>query len=304
MRFLIVVALLVAGAVVAALGTADPHVNLSSVLSLWSDTLRDTDQIGLRLTRIGEAEEMRIGADLARSILAYRPEDAAATAYVTDVAQSLLPFVRRRGIRYQFHVVESTEVNAFSLPGGQIFVTSGLLSFLESEAELAAVLGHEIAHVDLRHCVERYQYRVALKKVGVPDELGWLAETAHYLAAIGYSRDQERDADNQGERLTIEARYDPNAAAALFLRMGTRFGEVSAPRPATPAGEMGQAVGEALGSYFQTHPPSKERAAQMQEMAARYRGRFYVGKENLRRRIARSRLFFFWRIRRGHRGVS
>jgi predicted Zn-dependent protease len=181
-------------------------------------------------------------------------------------------------------------VNAFSLPGGQIFVTSGLLSFLESEAELAAVLSHEIAHVDLRHCVERYQYRVALKKVGVPDELGWLAEVAYSLAVIGYSRDQERDADSLGERLTIEGKYDPNAATALFLRMGKRFGAISAPRAATPAGEIGQAAVEALGSYFQTHPPSEERSRHMQEVAERYgRGRFYVGKENLRRRISRSR---------------
>jgi hypothetical protein len=102
MRFLIVVALLVAGAVVAGLGTADQHVNLSSVLSLWSDTLRDTDQLGLRLTRISDSEEMKIGADLARSILAYRTEDAHATNYVTDVAQSLLPLVRRRGIAINF----------------------------------------------------------------------------------------------------------------------------------------------------------------------------------------------------------
>jgi predicted Zn-dependent protease len=292
-RFLIVVALLIAGVVLAGLGTADQSVNLSSVLSLWSDTVRDTDQVGLRLTRIGDAEEMKIGADLARSMLAYQPDDPAASAYVTDVAQSLLPLLRRRGIKYQFHVVESSDVNAFALPGGHVFVTSSLLAFLDSEAELSAVLGHEISHVDLRHCVERYQYRLALKKVGVPDELGWLAETAHYLAAIGYSRDQEFDADRNGERLTIEAKYDPNAASALFLRMGARFGEVSRPRAATPAGEMGQAVGEALGSYFRTHPLSKERAAQMQEMAARHRsGRFYVGNENLRRRISRSRQEF------------
>jgi predicted Zn-dependent protease len=55
-------------------------------------------------------------------------------------------------------VVASAEVNAFALLGGQVFVTRGMLGFVESEAELAAVLGHEIAHVDLRHCVERYQY--------------------------------------------------------------------------------------------------------------------------------------------------
>jgi predicted Zn-dependent protease len=275
---------------VAMLGTLGAGVNLSSVLGLWSDTVRDADQIGMRLTRVRDSEEMRIGADLSRSMAFH--EDAAGTAYVTGVAQSLLPHIRRRGIHYQFRVIESGGINAFALPGGQIFVTAGLLDFAESEAELAAVLGHEISHVDLRHCIERYQYQLTLKKAGVPGDLAWLAEIAHSLATSGFSQDQEREADARGEKLTIEGRYDPNAAAGLFSRMVIRFGEAARPPATTPAGEVSAAIEGALGSYFRTHPPSEERARAMGTMAARYRGPYYVGKENLRRRIPRSRQEF------------
>src|SRR5262249_39795652 len=152
-------------------------------------------------------------------------------------------------------------------PGGQIYVFTGLLDFLQSEAELAQILGHEISHVDLRHCVERYQYQLALKKIGVGDAAP-LVELAHSLVAIGYSQDQEFEADASGERLAIDAGYDPDAAAAVFRRMKAQFGEPTREQATTPLGEAGQAVGQAIGSYFRTHPPSEDRARQLSDMVA------------------------------------
>ena len=269
MRIAIVLILVAAGAGLATLGTTDSRINLSSVRALWSDTLRDADQIGMRLTRLSEADEMKIGADLARSLGPYTED-----AHVAAVGRSLLGHTRRRGIRYQFHVVASTEGHAFALPGGRVFVTTSLLRFLKSDAELAAVLGHEISHVDLRHCIERYQYQFRLKKAGFPDELGWLTEFAHHLATMGFSQDQELEADAQGERFAIEAGYDPDAAARLFSRMATKFQERTRPRANTPAGEVTQAMGEAFGAYFRTHPPSEERARALERMAVQYRRKF------------------------------
>lgn len=295
-RLFIVLVLLAGGASLATLGTTDARVNLSSIVALWSDAVRDTDQIGMRLTRLSDADEMSIGADLAPTVLSWAHEDPAASAYVTDVARALLPHVRRRGIQYKFHVVDSAAINAFAMPGGQIFVTSGLMGFIQSEAELAAVLGHEISHVDLRHCIERFQYQYKLKKAGMP-EAGWMIETAHRLATMGFSPFQESEADLQGERLTIDAGYDPDAAAAMFERLKTQMGEPSPVHAATPAGEVGHAVAGAIGSYFRTHPPSADRARQLKDMVAQHRrelkGRsFYVGKENVRLQVARSRQQF------------
>jgi predicted Zn-dependent protease len=171
-------------------------------------------------------------------------------------------------------------------------VTTGLLDFLESESELAYVVGHEMSHVDLRHCIERYQYQLALEKVGA-EGAGVLVRIAHQFASLGYTQYQESEADASGERLTIEAGYDPDAAQVVFQRMKPRLGERSAVHADTPAGEVGHAVEETLGAYFKTHPPSAERARQLSEMVARNRrtlsGRtFYRGIRNYHERIPRS----------------
>jgi predicted Zn-dependent protease len=286
-RFFIVLALLAAGAVLATRGTADPDVSLSSLVELWSDALRDADQVGMKLTRVSDAEEMRIGSDLASGIT--ETEDGADAAYVKAVAQPLLAHVRRQGIHYEFHVVESPQINAFALPGGQIFVMRGLLDFVDSEAELAAVLGHEISHVDLRHCIERYQYEAKLKKAGVP-ELGPVVEMAHRLATFAFSPEQELDADALGQTLSVESGYNPDAAADLFKRMQARFHEPARTQATTPAGEVAQAAGDAIGSYFRTHPPSEDRARRLTDLAAKYHNgdSYYTGKQNLHERIPRS----------------
>jgi predicted Zn-dependent protease len=201
-KFGSVLALLVVGAVLATRGTSDPQVSLNSMVELWSDTLRDTDQIGMKLTRVSDAEEMKIGADLARGVADMGPDDADAARYVTGVAQPLVAHLRRPGIRYQFHVIDSPQINAFALPGGQIYVMRGLLEFVESEAELAAVLGHEMSHVDLRHAIEHYQYEAKLTKAGAP-EVGQIVEMAHRLVMLGFSPQQELEADAQGDESQV-----------------------------------------------------------------------------------------------------
>jgi predicted Zn-dependent protease len=233
-KFGLILALLVIGAVLATRGTSDPQVSLDSMVELWSDTLRDTDQIGMKLTRVSDAEEMKIGADLAPGVADMGREDGDAARYVTGVAQPLVAHLRRPGIHYQFHVIDSPRINAFALPGGQIFVMRGLLEFVDSEAELAAVLGHEMSHVDLRHSIEHYQYETKLAKAGAP-ELGQIVEIAHRLVMHGFSPQQELEADAQGERLSVQSGYERYAGAASRGVSGPavlcRQGKPARPRP-------------------------------------------------------------------------
>jgi predicted Zn-dependent protease len=290
LQFYCVLGLLIGGAVLATRGTPDPAVNLSSLTELWSDTLRDTDQIGMKLTRVSAADEMKTGTELAGR---FGEQHIAGNAYVGAVGQTVAEHVRRHEIRYEFHLIDSPAINAFALPGGQIFVTTGMLNFVGSEAELAAVLGHEISHVDLRHCIERYQYEITLGKAGVA-EAGQVVELAHRVATFSFTPDQELEADAQGQRMSIEAGYDPDAAAALFLRMQARLREPSPELATTPVGEITQSVGGALESYFRSHPPSAERASQLEEMVNRHHSglhgsAFYIGKQNLRNRIQKSK---------------
>jgi predicted Zn-dependent protease len=294
--FYAVLALMAGCGAAVSMGSKDPHVSLDSAREIWSDVMRDVDEFGLQATRVPVHEEMDLGAKLAAEIKTWGAEDPKESAYVTDVAAEVLPYVNRKAMRYQFHVIQSPQVNAFALPGGQVYVLSGLLEFLQSESELAAVVGHEISHVDLRHCVERYQYELALKKVGAGDAAG-LVNLAHGLMAIGYSQDQELEADAGGERLAISGGYDPDAAAAVFDRMKIKFGEQAAAPATTPIGEAGKAVWEALGSYFQSHPPSEQRARALREMAAKNRSSIggkviYRGVRNYRERISRAKRQF------------
>jgi beta-barrel assembly-enhancing protease len=287
-----VFAFLLAGGILASIGKQDKTVDLSSAREIWADVLRDADQIGLQVTRMPVADEIQLGQELSAGMQSWEPEDPADTQYVTAVAASLIPHLRRQEIPYRFHVIESASINAFALPGGQIYILRGMMNFLRNEAELAAILGHEMAHVDLRHCVERYQYQHALKRAGAGD-VGQAIDMARILVTLGYNQFQELDADAEGARLAIDAGYDPEAAEAVFSRLEKVFGESARPRATTPAGEVTAAMDEALMDYFRTHPRSAERARRMHALAASHpelnNRAFFVGKQNYATRTPRSK---------------
>ena len=96
-----VFALLLAGGILASIGKQDRTVDLSSAREIWSDVLRDADQIGLQVTRMPIADEIQLGQELAAGIQSWEPEDPRDTQYVTAVAASLIPHLRRQGIPYR-----------------------------------------------------------------------------------------------------------------------------------------------------------------------------------------------------------
>lgn len=289
--------LLMLGGVAVLPGEIEQDVSFSSVLEIWGDILRDADQFGLKLTRVSDREEMQLGKELSGTVSSWGKQDANWAEYVSAVGRALVPHVKRKGIEYKFHVIEAgSVVNAFALPGGQIYVTTGMLGFLQSEAELAAILGHEISHVDLRHCIERFQYEQTLRKVGARP-VGQLAEIARRLIALEYGKYQELEADAHGIRLSIGAGYDPGAGPAVFERLKRHFGEKAPPKAKTPVGEIVGALGDAAVSYFRSHPPSAERMRRLDALVAKNRARlagglYYVGGENYRQKIPRAQQEF------------
>ena len=291
--YAIVVAALAGGAAIAMLGESDGRVGFSAPLEVWGQMLRDVDQVGLRATRISDTDEMKFGERLDAAWKAPGASDEW-TAYVGAVGERLAPHVRRTGIRYSFVAVQTPTVNAFAIPGGRIVVTTGLLEFVQTKAELAAVIGHEMSHVDLRHCIERYQYALRLQKAGFErTPAAVLLDVNRMLIASGYSKYQEIEADEQGVRLAIQAGYDPDGGPTAMARLVESEGHMAAAHARTPVGEVGRAVEVALGSYFRSHPLSSERQARMAALVERNRRRLagteaYIGRENLRRRTARS----------------
>ena len=180
-------------------------------------------------------------------------------------------------------------MNAFALPGGEIYVFRGLLEFVESESELAAVIGHEMSHVDLKHCVDRYRYQLSLKRAGAGD-IGQMFDIGRSLATIAYSQFQEVEADAQGTRISIDARYDPDAAARVFTRMGEVMDGSVRHGAKTPAGEAASSAVTMVSDYFRSHPGSEDRARRLSELVRNESSRlagsqFYIGKKNLRDHI-------------------
>lgn len=278
--------LLLAGGATAWLGDLDPDVNLSSATEVWADVLRDADQFGLRLTRMSDAHEMDLGNRLIAGMNLTDPPDPAQDAYVAAVGSALVPYLGRPGIRYSFHVLPSPEENAFALPGGQVFIFTGLLADIRSEAELAYILGHEMSHVDLRHAVALYQNEAALDKAGAP-AIARIPEHVRRFVARGYSKFQETEADAQGLRLCSQAGYDPEAGARLYRRF-----RPGSPRTAAtnPLDETAGATHDQLTSYFDTHPPDAERIRILEDLAQRNRKRLAgralnEGFENYQRQV-------------------
>lgn len=291
--WIILAAIALCGAAVL-VGDVDGSVSGTSALEVWGDVMRDVDQLGLKLVHVSDEEEMQMGRDLAASMMGGTPRESPWQPYVEAVGRGLTPHVRRRGIHYKFHVLDWTEVNAFALPGGHVFVTAEMLGFLQSEAELAHVLAHEIAHVDQRHAIERLHSQIAMERVGL-ERIGAVADLPRMLVRMGYLKYQELEADIAGLRLATAAGYDPHAGMGVLERMSATLSSPGPAlrRPATPLEESLGAVAGAFGSYFDTHPASADRISRLSQLIAGrqpwLRGqRSYAGIENHRRKVPRA----------------
>ena len=172
---------------------------------------------------VSDQEEIRVGtqmsAGVCRGQLQNRDtEFAQIRAYVTQVGEAVARNVNRQGIHYTFCIDDNPGfVNAYALPGGYVVIGRGLLSLLESEDELAFILGHEIAHVDDRHAIERVQYKLASRKLGL-ESVYQLGAPIQMLYEAGYTKEQEQEADRDGINLAYEAGYSAKGALDAMTR--------------------------------------------------------------------------------------
>lgn len=266
-RLALLVLLAAAAVGLLAQSRTDYHVDLRSVIEIWGELVRDVDHIGLTVTRVSAKREMEIGREIGNEIARHERliDGDPRLSDLERVAEALLKHIRRKEIEYRFHVVDSSHVNAFAVSGGGIYVTTAMLDFLQSEAELAALLGHEISHVDLMHCIERLQYELAARKI-VGAGLAEIVAIGYGLVSLGFSERQELQADATGMILAAKAGYDPKAAIALQQRFAMIQGEAkeTGEQPTLMLGELGAALGKALEQYFATHPPAHLRVRHLE----------------------------------------
>lgn len=177
---------------------------------------------------MSEEAEIEVGRKAAPDVLREfgHYDDAALQAYVQRVGEELATHSHRTNLVYRFTVLDTTDVNAFALPGGYVYITRGLLAYLNSEAQLAAVLGHEIGHVTARHSVQQQSAAQAadigftLGAILIPG-LGnqgaqQLLNTLGTALLSGYGREHELEADRLGAEYMARSGYNPHEIIAVI----------------------------------------------------------------------------------------
>lgn len=180
---------------------------------------------GLSLVKLPESIERSIGNSAVDGVLAKSPlytRNPEIVRYVASVGAKVVNQSDRTNIDWRFYVVDSPQINAFALPGGHVFITSAALRNLKSEAELAGVLAHEIAHVEKRHGTKQLQKTLLAQGVAIAalgDQSAGVqvaGQLAIGVAMNGYSRSQEDEADQRGTDLAAKAGYDPKGLLGFF----------------------------------------------------------------------------------------
>ena len=166
---------------------------------------------------LSEEQEIQMGREYNAQILRQYQiyEDEKIQNYVQSIGESLAKKSHRPNLIYRFTVLDSPEINAFALPGGYIYINRGLMAYMSSEEELAAVLGHEIGHVTARHSVRQYSQAQLMGVLSAAIEInsgrtaGDLANLASGALLSGYGREMELEADDLGAQYIYQDGYSP-----------------------------------------------------------------------------------------------
>jgi predicted Zn-dependent protease len=209
-------------------------------------------------------EEWQLGQQLAQDVASQVRfnNDPALNAYVTQLGQRLVaqtpaPY---NSLPWDFHVVEDPTLNAFSIPGGHVYVNTGLIAAAQNASELAGVMAHEISHVTARHSTEQISRQYGLSVLAglvLGQDPGALQQIAAQIVAGGalarFSRDAEREADELGIQAMTRAGYNPSGMADMFRVLLAN----SKDNPSR------------VEQFFATHPTTESRIRDAEQMAAK-----------------------------------
>ncbi|MBY6212444.1 M48 family metalloprotease [Microbulbifer agarilyticus] len=222
------------------------------------------------LVLMSEEKEIKIGREMHEKLVASTPiyNDPILNAYVEHVGQKIARASDRPDLTYYFTIIDSQDINAFALPGGYVYINRGLLTYLQSEAEMAAVLAHEVGHITARHAVRQ---KTAATGAGVASVLsvlvtgsgvvGDVANLWSTAAVKGYGRDMELEADRFGAQYMYNAGYDPQSMINVIALLKDQ--ETFARRRARVEGKKQQTY----HGVFSSHPRNDIRLREVVEAA-------------------------------------
>jgi len=185
-------------------------------------------------------------------------DDSKLSAYINSVGQKTASVSDRNKIPYHFQIVDTSVINAFALPGGYVYITRGLLVRLDNEAQLSAVLGHEIGHVNARHSMKRMQSTLGFNMLlalldqaagGSKSYQEWRgliktgSSAAFAAVSLGYGRDNEFEADALGTKYADKAGYDPQGMVQLLELLKS----------------LSEREPSSIEEFFMSHPKTSDR---------------------------------------------
>jgi len=229
---------------------------------------------------ISEQAEISLGQETDQEVRAQYGiySDSNLNDYVERIGMSLAPHTHRSHLTYHFVILDTPVINAFAAPGGYIYVTRGVMAAMNSEAELAVVLGHELGHVNARHSARRLS-KMLLVQVGLAvgsaisdtfAKISGAASIGMQLLFLKYSRDDERQADQLGIEYARKGGYNPAKMIDFF----------------TTLQEMGDlSEGHSLPGFLSTHPLTTERIKNTKAMIADSDSQLKIQKNTFLNRI-------------------
>ncbi len=229
---------------------------------------------GQDLVLMTEAQEIQLGKQSHQQIIQQygRYDSPELQAMVNRIGQEIAAQSHRPDLEFTFTVLDAPEVNAFALPGGYVYITRGIMAYLNSEEELAGVLGHEVGHVTARHSVRQNTAQTATGLIGVLAAVATgdssLTQTTQYIGSAlvsGYGRGHELEADRLGAEYLARINYDPESMLTVIGVLKNQ--ELFARERAQASGEKAPAAYHGL---FSSHPENDRRLREVITAAKQY----------------------------------
>lgn len=209
------------------------------------------EQVNMMMWLTGDTKaEKRVGQEMKWfiNLTSKKHKDPETNRWVKSVFERVKPQFRDRGFDYNITILNDNTVNAFAIPGGSIYIYKGMLDFVGSDDELAAVLAHELAHSERRHSLKQLRqnaaFQILLQKAvkSGRDRDTW-GQVVGAVTMLKFSRDDENEADEIGQTRITNAGFNPLGQVVLWEKFVQKFGK----------GEKG------IMQYLSTHPPSQDR---------------------------------------------
>ena len=222
---------------------------------LFKDLIKTADklnQVLLDLTEVSDEEENQVGEELDKEIMKKSKATSTEKWDIKKVWNDVLKQVSRKKIKYSYKVIKEKDVNAYAIAGGKIYINTELLDFIKSKDELAFVIAHELAHIELKHCIRRIQHGVNASKID--PTLGVVVQVAYNTYRLPFNKYEEYEADSLGVVMMMKAGYSKQGAIDFFTKLAELEKKYNADKR------------DPVNDFISTHPFANKRKEKIEGM--------------------------------------